>query len=145
MDGATSVNLAVAIDSATCTLDDGPAEPCSPGVTYTGLTLGAHTFAVTIADTAGNLATATHTWTITAPPTTTTTAPTGPETTTPAPGGAAPSTATTPSPAATATTTGQLPRTGNDIGRTLTIAGLLLTAGLALAAAARRRTRTDLG
>ena len=145
VDGATSVNLAVAIDSATCTLDDGPAEPCSPGVTYTGLTLGAHTFAVTIADTAGNLATATHTWTITAPPTTTTTAPTGPETTTPAPGGAAPSTATTPSPAATATTTGQLPRTGNDIGRTLTIAGLLLTAGLALAAAARRRTRTDLG
>ena len=117
-------------DATTCALDGGPAEPCTSGVTYTGLTLGAHTWTVTVTDAVGNATSATHTWSVVAPPTTTTTT-----ATTAAPSATAPT-----STAPTAATTGDLPRTGDDAGRALTLAAVLLAAGLALVAGTRRRT-----
>jgi large repetitive protein len=52
--------------SVTCTLDDGPAGPCSSPVAFTSLAVGAHRFVVTVASTDGS-ASAAYSWTISAP------------------------------------------------------------------------------
>ena len=51
-----------------CSLDTAPFAACSSGVGYTGLQPGTHVFRVEGRDAAGNLATASHTWTLVAPP-----------------------------------------------------------------------------
>ena len=64
-----------------CSLDGTPASPCSSSATYTGLSEGSHTFAVTAIDSAGNreATPATWTWTVdvTAPDTRILSAPAG--------------------------------------------------------------------
>jgi hypothetical protein len=59
----------------TCALD-GVSAPCSSPVTYTGLSIGDHTFLARAADAAGNVdpTAAVHEWTVEAPPTPTPTA-----------------------------------------------------------------------
>jgi hypothetical protein len=54
-----------------CSLDGAAFAPCSSPVTYTGLSIGEHTFAVGARDTAGNVdeTPATFTWSIVSPPT----------------------------------------------------------------------------
>jgi hypothetical protein len=52
----------------TCSVDGGPLGQCSSPYTLTGLALGAHSFAVTAADAAGNVGpTSSYSWTVTAP------------------------------------------------------------------------------
>src|SRR5690606_38096807 len=64
-----------------CSLDGAPFTPCTSPVTYDGLAMGVHTFAVRVRDANGNLdpTPATRTWTadITPPETTITDAPSG--------------------------------------------------------------------
>lgn len=52
-----------------CSLDGAAAQPCSSPLTYTGLTIGTHTFAVSATDLAGNTdpSPATYAWEIVAP------------------------------------------------------------------------------
>jgi hypothetical protein len=50
-----------------CSLDGTAFAPCTSGITYQRLTLGAHTFSVRALDAAGNTGQASHSWTIVVP------------------------------------------------------------------------------
>jgi hypothetical protein len=54
--------------SFTCKLDTGAFASCASGQSYSGLAIGAHTFTIQATDPAGNIGTASYSWTITAPP-----------------------------------------------------------------------------
>ena len=68
----TTARLAFTVEAGTvlrCSVDGGPAGQCSSPYTLTGLALGAHSFAVTATDAAGNVgALSSYSWTVTAPP-----------------------------------------------------------------------------
>ncbi len=58
------------VSTVQCGLDGAPLAPCTTPTTqqYTSLGTGSHTFAVQAADAAGNTATSSYTWLVTAPP-----------------------------------------------------------------------------
>jgi len=51
------------VTGTTCSLDGGPAEPCSSPKSYDGLALGTHTFRVTVSGSGGS-ASAEHAWSV---------------------------------------------------------------------------------
>ena len=67
----TTARLAFTVEAGavlSCSVDGGPAGQCSSPYTLTGLALGAHSFAVTATDAAGNVgAVSSYSWTVTAP------------------------------------------------------------------------------
>jgi hypothetical protein len=71
-DTSASFSFASSEDGSSfeCQLDDGAFTACTSPQTYTGLTVGAHTFQVAATDPAGNLEPipANHAWTVDAPP-----------------------------------------------------------------------------
>ena len=51
-----------------CRLDSAGFDACASGIAYSGLQVGQHVFTVEASDSAGNVGSASHTWTIAAPP-----------------------------------------------------------------------------